>query len=155
MCERTLSNFCQFPNPEDPAEESVVESLTPVYDPEPVDAINQQFIARIKQIIAETAKHRAFGCPRASIPLAEEVLDLLRESANQDHGIGVDEYDFAALKAPSRKTRYKVDFNTREPRRRLNEHLLERYRTTPATVKWAMSTLRDSTRQALHEGWLL
>jgi hypothetical protein len=125
-----------------------------VENPRYVEAVDDKFIGRIEELLDQSIDYRHRSTRPTVIALAKDVLTLLRENANLGYGIGVDEYDHAPMKAPDYRGQFRVEYNTLEPRRRIHEHLAEQFNASPENVDQAMIALRNSTRQALHEGWL-
>ncbi len=119
-----------------------------------LEGIDDQFIERVNEILAEIANSAKRSTRHKVVELAEEILDELRIAANLGNGIGVDEYDNAPLKAPEYDHQAKVYRNTLEPRSRIIDHLADTIGASRINVVYAMIALRNCTRQALCEGWL-
>lgn len=119
-----------------------------------VEAIDDQFIARINEILIAMANYRLRHARPKVIELAADIVDMLRINANLGQGIGVDEYDNAPLKAPAWKNESLVHRNTIEPRAHIRDHIAQMLNASTANTTYAMIALRKSTRQAMHEGWL-
>ncbi len=119
-----------------------------------IETIDEQFISRIEEILDQSINYKHRATRPKVIALAHDILTLLRENANLDAGIGIDEYDYAPLKLPEWENQFKVERNRLQPRASIREHLAEHFHACRENTAYAMTALRDSTRQALHEGWL-
>jgi hypothetical protein len=131
-----------------------LEETIGMEDPRYVEAIDDHLIARIYEILADLEDSRRCHVRPKVLALAAEILDLLHTNANLGKGVGIDEYDHAPPKAPEWKNQFKVEYNRLQPRTQINQNLARTLGANPSHVAQAMIALRQSTRQALREGWL-
>lgn len=152
------SSFCELPTTEhaddDETDGYIERIIGGVTDPEYSEPIDRQFVERIKQILVTTKdSHKFYARPKV-IPIAIEMLDLLRANANQGQGIGVDEWDNAPIKKPNHPNHYQVYRNKKQPLGVVRKKLAQMLDAQPINVSYAIKALRVSTALALREGWL-
>ncbi len=145
-------NFCDLQD--DGNFEDYLDQVLPfLEDPRYVEAVDELFIRRIEEVLAGLYDWHFRHSTREAIHQAVQLLALFRENANLGRGIGIDEYELtppAVRRAPGKPTH-----NTKMVRGLILNHLCDELGANRKDVCSALKALRVSTRQALHEGWLL
>ena len=148
--------FSDLPvDPYDNEDSYIAETLfATVENPRYVEAIDDRFIERIEEILDQSIDYRQRKTRPKVIALAHDILTMYRENANLGYGIGIDEYENAPLKRPDYQGQFRLEQNTIQPLAEIRKHIGEVFHAYPCNVKYAQTALRESARQALHEGWL-
>lgn len=122
-------------------------------DPEGSEPIDTRFVERIREILTSQKYGSAFYARRKVLPIALEILNLMRTNADLGKGIGIDEWENAPINVPNHPND-RVKHNKKKPLGAIRKKLATTLNTQPINISYAIKSLRVSTALALREGWL-